>query len=440
MFARTVVEGLFGYVPDYPNGTVQLRPAFPSAWPSASIETPDFSLEYRQSGASDRYRFRLTRPAIVACRLPVRAEKIHRVTLDGREVSWDASPGFGHTVLSLQLSSMTFAEVVIELGTRLPQDEPITLTGCVGGEACLRLPHGRAVKWQDLHEVIADPRSDESSLCGRLAAKPGHHLVLGECRDGELTRWQIFKIHILDPESEAWIAVQTPRSAAADARWECPDLTAVCNGDIRTIFQQRYLTPRPATCSVRLGVDGYSAWTFPYWNLSPPAVDLMNLPALIDANGRIMTPQNVPFAAFAPDCNVAFTSLWDNWPTVVTVSINRAARTVWLLVCGSTFPMQTRIANAEFRFRYADGQTERLELIPPFNFWMLSPWGGEDYSYDHDAFSLPPTPPPMVQLGNNCRAVVLSWKLRPGVPLESVTLETLSQDVVIGLMGISLET
>jgi hypothetical protein len=35
--------------------------------------------------------------------------------------------------------------------------------------------------------------------------------------------------------------------------------------------------------------------------------------------------------------------------------------------------------------------------------------------------------------------MVLSWKLRPGIQLESVSLETLSQDVVIGLMGVSLE-
>jgi hypothetical protein len=44
-----------------------------------------------------------------------------------------------------------------------------------------------------------------------------------------------------------------------------------------------------------------------------------------------------------------------------------------------------------------------------------------------------------VQLGTTCRAMVLSWRLRPGVPLSDVTLETLSQDVVIGLMGISLQ-
>ena len=100
--------------------------------------------------------------------------------------------------------------------------------------------------------------------------------------------------------------------------------------------------------------------------------------------------------------------------------------------------MQTRIANAEVRFRYADGESERLELVPPLNFWTLCPWGGNDYDYRLDAFCLPKQPPPTVQLGRNARAMVLSWKLRPEVALEDLTLETLSQEVVIGLMGVSL--
>ena len=84
------------------------------------------------------------------------------------------------------------------------------------------------------------------------------------------------------------------------------------------------------------------------------------------------------------------------------------------------------------------GFCERLELVPPLNFWSLCPWGGLDYSYESDAWCLPPTPPPTVQLGAHCRAMVLSWTLRPGAALQDITLETLSQDVVIGLMGVSL--
>jgi hypothetical protein len=34
--------------------------------------------------------------------------------------------------------------------------------------------------------------------------------------------------------------------------------------------------------------------------------------------------------------------------------------------------------------------------------------------------------------------MVYGWTLRPGVELENVELETLSLDVVIGLMGVSI--
>ena len=72
------------------------------------------------------------------------------------------------------------------------------------------------------------------------------------------------------------------------------------------------------------------------------------------------------------------------------------------------------------------------------NFWSLARFGRVDYEYKRDGFALPKEPPPQVMLGDNCRAIVAGWKLRPGVKLESVTLETLSQDVTIGLMGVSV--
>ena len=37
--------------------------------------------------------------------------------------------------------------------------------------------------------------------------------------------------------------------------------------------------------------------------------------------------------------------------------------------------------------------------------------------YKRDAFALPKKPPPQVQLGPNCRAMIYGWKLRPGIEL-----------------------
>jgi len=43
-----------------------------------------------------------------------------------------------------------------------------------------------------------------------------------------------------------------------------------------------------------------------------------------------------------------------------------------------------------------------------------------------------------VDLGTNCRAMLYGWRLREGVVLQHVALEALSQEVVVGLMGVSL--
>jgi hypothetical protein len=46
--------------------------------------------------------------------------------------------------------------------------------------------------------------------------------------------------------------------------------------------------------------------------------------------------------------------------------------------------------------------------------------------------------PDLVTLGENCHAVLLSRGLRPHRVLREVTLETLSPEVVVGLLGLTL--
>lgn len=438
MFARTVVEGLFGFEPDYPNNLVRFRPAFPSAWEKASIRTPDYSLTYQQEGNIDRYDLTLTRPSHTECLLPVRAEKVLAVTWNGEEIAWTAEPGFGCTLLRIRAKDMASARLAIQLSERIPLASAIRIEGEAGTHVQLTAPRGILGRWQDFHGVLERAQSEGSSIHGQLASKPGFHIVLADVLVGSLPQRQIFKINVRAPAMEAKLASQTLQTVPANARWTLIDSSPHCNGDIRTIFQQSYLSPRPKTCSVRLGADGYSAWTFPFWKVKPPIVDLDHLDRLSDSAERIVTPQSVPFRRPMGVKNIAFTSLWDNWPSSITVSVSSKAEALWLLVCGSTFPMQTRIANAVLRFRYADSVIETLELVPPLNFWSLCSWGQGDYDYALDGFCLPHSPPPTVNLGNNCRAMVLSWKLRGESQLEDVTLETLSQDVVIGLMGLSL--
>jgi hypothetical protein len=441
MFARVVVEGLFGWDPDLPNGVVHVRPAFPSAWPSAAISTPDFSLRFESRDGVDAWHVQVTRAADMDLRLPARAERISAVTVAGRAAAWTSEPGHGCSIVRVTVPAATEAHVEIRREGRVAPHAPATrVTADRGTQVELRAPRGRVTAVRDLHGILDGTRVDGSTIRARVAGRPGHHLVVAEVTVGELTQLHVFKITVSDPAAERAAVLRTPRRALPGSAWSCIDMEAELAADVTQIFRQRYLSPRPATCSVRLGEDGYSAWTFAYWGDQPPVIDLSHLPELSGGTGLVTTPQGVPFRVSGSDRNIGFTSLWDNWPRSVTVPVGRRARTAWTLVCGSTFPMQLRIPNARLRFRYAGGDEESLDLVPPLNFWCLCPWGGRDYSYETDAFCLPAEPPPMVELGAACRAMVLSWTLRPDAVLESVTLEALSQEVVIGLMAVTLDT
>ncbi len=422
-FCRTVVEGLFGYSPNYPDGVVTIAPQFPPNWDHASIKTPDFSLSFKPG----RYEITLAKAAALDLCLPVRAKNLNAVIVNGRPVKWELLPGFGCSIAKIETRSTISADVHLITSEPLPQFPAVAIETMVGRPVGLSVKGATVVRPETIPQI------------------EGYHLVDELIKIGNAPQIRIFKVKVDDPAADAAENSKYFTRVPAHARWFNVDLRQSFNGDIRTIFQQDYLSPRPQTCSLRLATDGFSTWqemlggtpTDPTPNPSKaPPVDLTNVSSLLDkASGDIMTPEGVPFTAPSGIRNIAFTSMWDNWPKHVTVPVNQKGDGVSLLLCGFTNPMQGRISNAEVRLNYADGSVEKVELIPPFNFWSMCPFGGSDYNYSRDSFALPKIPPPTVQLGKNCRAILLNLNLKPKTTLQSITLETLSQEVIIGLMG-----
>jgi hypothetical protein len=437
MFARYVVEGLFGYVPDYPDNVVKLAPQFPSDWDHASIKTPDFSLSYKRDGTTTTCQITVAHAAPLHIELPVATKGVDAVTVDGKPVKWKLTPGFGRSLVNLDLPSASSADIKVTTDDALKTSPATPLSGNSGEPATLQADDGKIVDFHDPQGVLDHGRISDGAIKGVWTTNSGDHEVFGLTKVGDTKQWRIFKVHVTDVKADQMMTDKTNLDVPAGAQFTPVDMTSLLNGDIRTIYQQQYVSPRPNTCSLRIGIDGYSSWQ----NYKPgnaPKIDLNKASSLLDPSGRLLAGKGVPFQFAADPKNIAFTSQWDNWPKTVEVPVNQKGNAVWFLICGTTNPMEVRIANAELRMKYADGVVEKLEITPPFNFWTLCPFAGNDYDYQRDGFSLPKVPPTMVQLGTNCRAVLLSWHLRPGVALQSVTLATLSNQVVVGLMGVTV--
>ena len=437
MFARYVVEGMFGYVPNYPDNLVTFTPQFPSDWDHASLKTPDFSLAYKRDGTTTTCQVTLAHAAPLHVELPVSSKGVQAVTVDGKPAKWKVTPGFGRSLVNLDLPSTSAAEIVVTTDDALKTYPAVQLAVNSGEPAKLQADDGTIVDFHDPQGVLSHGKIADGAVTGVWTTNAGDHEVFALTKVGATKQWRIFKIHVTDVKADQMLTDKTNIDVRATAQWTPVDMKDLFNGDIREIYHQDYVSPRPNTCSLRIGIDGYSSWQN-YKGGHGPKIDLNNAASLLDPSGRLLAGKGVPFDFSADPKNIAFTSRWDNWPKTVDVPVNQKGDAVWFLLCGTTNPMEVRIPNAELRMTYADGVVEKLEITPPFNFWTLCPFAGNDYDYQRDGFSLPKVPPTTVQLGANCRAVLLGWHLRPGVALRSVTLETLSTEVVVGLMGVTV--
>jgi hypothetical protein len=95
--------------------------------------------------------------------------------------------------------------------------------------------------------------------------------------------------------------------------------------------------------------------------------------------------------------------------------------------------MHSQLDNGEILVNYTAGGSERLALHNPTTWWPIE----GDYQVGIDGFCIPGPHPPRVDLGSG-RATLLDLSLDPDRDLRSVTVRCLANEVVVGLMSVTL--
>ena len=290
MFARAVVEGLFGYRPDYTQNLVTVAPQLPSDWDHASIKTPDVSISYRVNGPSTVCQITLARACALEAQIPVSAKGVRAVTVDGRPVKWEIAPGFGRSLVKVRLPTTATATVEVTSQDPLKTFPASVLSNNTGDNVKLQAEGGSIVEFHDPQGVLENAKVQDGEISGTITSNAGDHVVFGLAAVGDTRQWRMFKIHVTDVKAEQARTAKTEVPVPAGARWTTVPLDPVLNGDIRTIYQQNYVSPRPDTCSLRLSTDGYSSWQMSGGGQHKvPEINFDNLPAVTDPQGRIVT-------------------------------------------------------------------------------------------------------------------------------------------------------
>ncbi len=390
VFARALVEGLFGVVPDALAGELTVTPGLPSDWDHASLHHPDFDLEFKRNGELDTYRItsRFSRPLALRFVLPQRRS--------GASVTINGNP---------------------------TPAEPLAA-------------------WRDA------PRLHATAPAG------GRFEIVVRWSGARVTGTTAPDFPAAQPADIA--AFVTPPAPAAGAKLESLDLARIFNARVTAIFAKgKYRSPRSPHVSLAIPAQGIGAWA---GHVNATAeIDDSGLRAASAANGgRITLPSGVPFVTPGPGeaPNIAFTSQWDNYPRELAIPLTGHARRIHLLLAGSTNWMQSRLDNGEVIATYTDGTTARLPLHNPTTWWPID----QDYFIDTGAFTRPEPVPLRLDLKTarirsgtssdynhtNAKvpggaATVLALPLDPARELRSLTVRTLANEVVIGLLAATLE-
>ena len=392
--SRAIVNGLFGITPDALNGQCVLKPAFPEEWHEASIRTPYLSFSYKREGNRDIYHIEQ------------------------------------HFSQPLKIIVRTNAGCGAYMDTEGSAAETQTIT--VERNLLPKPP---------TYPEIPSSRNDV-------------------CSDDYLRRMGLEDI--------------TPNAAG---RHEMIDLTASYNANLNDIFRNRYESPRPPYTTLQIPVQGIGEWCHPK---TMAEIDDSGLRACAtplqgsDKLGVYDTGKGLSFLIPRQGRNIVFSSLWDNYPDEVSVPISTKSRSynaAYLMMAGTTNNMQSRIDNALVMAEYEDGSCDTLRLENPINWPTIN----EEFIFDGKAFWSAPVMPLRFRLDNgrvgrqiNARellsvipskhdgkekkigdnnryaidkgaGVILKMPLDSARKIRAIRVKTLSNDIVVGLMAVTLE-
>lgn len=451
--SRTLVEGLFGIVPDALNHTLLIRPGLPVAWNHASLKIPDLSFSFKRHDNKDTYTLA---PAFhknlnLRMRFKVRGMGLKSLKVNGQEVKWkDVETAIG--LPEIEIESKAAGSYLIEL-TWLgqPMLPPVFKTVYQPQEAFeTDFKDARITKLYDPQQVFSERQISNGKLKAKVQGDLGNRTVFVQLKRGVFSYWYPLCFELNLPAAS--VPLDLGKADWRGRKMETIDLSDHFNDKVTQIFNNKYLSPRPQTTTLQLPVQGVGDWPHP--NLKPEIND-SGLRKLAGANNDgIMLPSGVVFKTPGnPDLkNIIYTSQWDNYPQAVTVPLSGKANTAFVLMAGSTNPMQSRMDNGMIEIFYTDGSVTKFALKNPENWWPIE----KDLYLDGFAFDSGAPRPLRIHLKtgkvvtaaeadvwngkeiDGGAATALGITLDPDKTLARITLSALCNDVVIGLMGLTL--
>lgn len=413
-YLRLVVEGLFGIKINTLDECVTIAPNFPDDWEHASLTLKDISLYYNRKGVQEIFDIYCDRTDKKYVKLPMKSSHIDMVLLDGEPVSYEIISAPNNSFMKIEVDKTGHFQLRVFHGTGVVPSLKYYEGTLAGNEVVFEVREGAIFEYIDITETLENITIIGNKLYAKAKNIAGWHTLFVRVKADEYDAWLAADYEILEKE--------VPEIPSSVETFEPVDITKFFNCNMTEVHEQKYFSPRPEGYSIGAFPNGRYAWD---WNHRGHNQVYIDDTTLREANGLIHTNSGIPFMTPAENENLACVSLWDNFPNEMSIPISGKAKEVAVLFVATTNSMQTQVENARITVTYADGDTTSVKLIYPFN---VDDWLTPALQQKNETF----------YFNDYNHAIVQRLCLDPTKELASVTVEAIANEVIMGVVGVSI--
>jgi hypothetical protein len=451
MFIRTVAEDIFGIKPRFQDGQIAVQPAFPWDWPHASIKTGLFEYEWRRADGVERVSWKSRETVAVRFRLPIRATRIEKVRVDGKDVEFSTQPGFGFTWLHFTADSAKAGRVdVIYRPGAVVMPREVRIES--GKHVAVPVAPYAATGFDDPQGLLADARLENGFLSGTATLHDGPGVLFLLSGTAECPMLLPLPVRVENPaktQPRVWKSLGFRENRLDE--WSLIDLNGAFNSNTTEVVPRLVAAAkRPVLPASQVGF-GYmlSHYSSRLSRGRLPVIPMSDEAwrAKVGPDGIAWTAEGIPFRTAKEGPNIAAVTLLGGFPTCIRVPVPRiAGRTLYLMLSGVTWPAQSHVVNLRVELDFADGSRIARDLVNPSDIGdCWDTWLG--WAHDTAANGFENIGGRFGPAGSNAamdltqpvevdtEAHLVPFDLPPGKELTSLSLEAIANDIVFGLMG-----
>ncbi|HJX71273.1 MAG TPA: DUF4450 domain-containing protein, partial [Bacteroidales bacterium] len=200
--ARTVVEGLFGIMPDALHDTLTICPGLPGEWGFASMSVPDISIGYRRQEATDIFTIHPSFPREMSLKLKInaRGEYVESVMINGKAGEWRI---VREAIDNPQIE--VFAEpspewfISVTWKGNLPEDILSLASIACNQKIHVRSHHAAIEQVYDPQHILKDAEISPHYLVSGFDQVNGHRTFFFSLKQGVLNWWEPVCVELKKP-------------------------------------------------------------------------------------------------------------------------------------------------------------------------------------------------------------------------------------------------